>query len=73
MNTRSSSTHRSMSARRASRMLAVFSVIALALAASPTALAKDRGRPGALGVQQANLDQFFSILRTQLRSVSWSD
>jgi hypothetical protein len=56
-----------------SQVLAIFSVIALALAASPTALAKDRGRPGALGVQQANLDQFFHILLSQLRSVSWSD
>jgi hypothetical protein len=73
MNTSSSSTHRSRSARRASRMLAVFGVIALALAASPTALGKDRGRPGALGVQQANLDQFFSILRSQFQSASWSD
>jgi hypothetical protein len=54
-------------------MLAVFGVIALALAASPTALGKDRGRPGALGVQQANLDQFFSILRSQFQSASWSD
>jgi hypothetical protein len=69
----SSGTDKSRSVKRASRVLAVFSVIALALAASPTALANERGRPGAPGVQQANLDQFFHILRSQLRSVSWSD
>jgi hypothetical protein len=56
-----------------SRMLAVFGVIALALAASPTALGKDRGRPGTHGAQQANLDQFFYFLRSQFQSVSWSD
>jgi hypothetical protein len=48
-------------------------VIALALAASPTALATERGRPGAPSVQQANLDEFFHLLRTHLQSVSWSD
>lgn len=73
MNTCSSSTHKGRNARRLSQLLVVFSVIALALAASPTALGKDRGRPGALGVQQANLDQFFHILLSQLQAVSWSD
>jgi hypothetical protein len=56
------------------RMLAVFGVIALALAASPTALGKDRGRPGTPSVQQASLVQFFSaLMRSQFQSVSWSD
>jgi hypothetical protein len=68
-----SSSDESRSARRASRVLAVFAVIALALAASPTALATERGRPGAPSVQQANLDEFFHLLRTHLQSVSWSD
>jgi hypothetical protein len=72
MNT-SSSTDSRRHGRRASRALAVFSLIALALAVSPTALAKERGRPGAPSAQQANLSDFFHVLRSQLRSVSWSD
>jgi hypothetical protein len=56
------------------RTLALLAITALALAASPTALADDRGRPGAPSVQQSNANTFSFVLRKSLlRLVSWSD
>ena len=72
MNTRSSK-DKSESARRTRRVLAVTSVIALALAVSPTALAAERGRPGTLSVAQASFDEFLPVLRDRFQFVSWSD
>jgi hypothetical protein len=70
--TRSGNIGRRVSARRANQAFAMFGVIALAPAVSPTALTGERGRPGAPSAQ-ANLDQFFHVLRRLLRSVTWSD
>jgi hypothetical protein len=56
-------------------LLAVLTVAALGLAASPTALAIERGGPGQPGVQQTAL-QSPPVLPLKLlpgRSVSWSD
>lgn len=69
------STHSSESTRRRMiRGLALAGISALALAASPTALAKDRGRPGAPSVQPSLSNPVFGF-RPKLpgRFVSWSD
>jgi hypothetical protein len=60
---------------RARSVLAVLVVGALGLAASPAALAKDRGGPGQPGAQQAASDKSPGLPRKLLsrRSVSWSD
>ncbi len=60
---------------RARSVLAVLIVGALGLAASPAALAKDRGGPGQPGAQKAASDLSPGHLRKLLsgRSVSWSD
>jgi hypothetical protein len=50
-------------------------ITALALAASPAALAADRGGPGAPSVQGSSLTGvYLPVVRTSpLRLVSWSD
>jgi hypothetical protein len=55
--------------------MALLVVGALGLAASPAALAKDRGGPGQPGAQHAASDKSPVLPRTFLtsRSVSWSD
>ncbi len=59
--------------RRLGRALAFVSITALALAASPTALAGERGGPGAPSVQQLS-DTFSLVLaKSPLRYASWSD
>ena len=62
---------------RTRSVLALLLVGALGLAASPAALAKDRGGPGqpGAGAQQAVSDRSPVLPRTFLtsRSVSWSD
>jgi hypothetical protein len=60
---------------RARSVLAVLVVGVLGLAASPAALAKDRGGPGQPGAQQAASDMSPGFPRKLLsrRSVSWSD
>jgi hypothetical protein len=59
--------------RRSSRGLVLVGITALALAASPTALATgERGGPGAPSVQQ--LTYTFSLgLKPPMRLASWSD
>ena len=60
--------------RRISRVLALLSITALGLAASPTALAGERGGPGTPGVQQLNANTDFLVPRNVLqRYASWSD
>jgi hypothetical protein len=55
-------------------VLALLSITALGLAASPTALAGERGGPGTPGVQQLNADTYFPVPRKLLqRYASWSD
>ena len=56
-------------------VLALLVVGVLGLAASPAALAKDRGGPGQPGTQQAASDKSPALPRKFLtsRSVSWSD
>jgi hypothetical protein len=61
---------------RARSLLAVLVVGALGLAASPAALAKDRGGPGQPGAQQQRVSDKKPVLPRKLRpgrSVSWSD
>ena len=61
---------------RARSLLAVLVVGALGLAASPAALAKDRGGPGQPGAQQQRGFDKEPVLPRKLlpgRSVSWSD
>ena len=59
--------------RRASRALVLLSITALALAASPTALAKERGGPGAPSVQQPTYTFPLGLTKLPLRLASWSD
>jgi hypothetical protein len=60
--------------RKAGRALALLSITALALAASPTALAADdRGGPGAPSVQQLDPTAFFGVPKAIQRFASWSD
>jgi hypothetical protein len=59
--------------RRLSRALALLSITALALAASPAALAHDRGEPGAPSVQQQILTAFLGVPTVIQRFASWSD
>jgi hypothetical protein len=60
--------------RKVRRTLTLLSITALALAASPAALAADdRGGPGALSVQQPIPTAFFVVPKTVLRFASWSD
>jgi hypothetical protein len=60
---------------RANLSLAVLMFGALGLAASPTALAKERGGPGRPGDQKASSDTSTFVPRTfdLRRFVSWSD
>ena len=60
---------------KARSVLALLVVGALGLAASPAALAKDRGGPGQPGAQQSASDRSQVLPRKFLtsRSVSWSD
>jgi hypothetical protein len=61
---------------RARSVLAVLVVGVLGLAASPAALAKDRGGPGQPGAQQQRGSDKKPVLPRKLRpgrSVSWSD
>jgi hypothetical protein len=72
MNTRSSKRKGTMP--RTSRGLALLSVTALALAASPAALADDRGGPGTPSAQQLTSSVFFPVTpKAPLRFASWSD
>jgi hypothetical protein len=48
-------------------------IVALALAASPAALAAERGGPGAPSVQGSNGVYLPVIRMSPLRLVSWSD
>ena len=60
--------------RRPSRALTLLSITALALAASPAALAADdRGGPGALSVQQPIPTAFLVVPKVVQRYASWSD
>jgi ABC-type sugar transport system substrate-binding protein len=60
--------------RRLSRALTLLSITALALAASPAALAADdRGGPGALSVQQPIPTAFLVVPKVVQRYASWSD
>jgi hypothetical protein len=61
------------SARRSSRVLALLSTTALGLAASPTALAFERGGPGTPSAQQVSASAFFPVSKLPQRLVSWSD
>jgi hypothetical protein len=71
------STHQNCSSkkRNAGRTsLLVLGITALALAASPAALAAERGGPGAPTVQAGSLGVYLPLIRTvPLRLVSWSD
>ena len=59
--------------RKVGRALALLTITALALAASPTALAADdRGEPSAPSVQQLFPTAFFAAKLIQ-RFASWSD
>ena len=60
---------------KARSVLALLVVGALGLAASPAALANDRGGPGQPGAQQSVSDRSQFLPRTFLtsQSVSWSD
>ena len=59
---------------RNSRALALLSVTALALAASPAALADDRGGPGTPSAQQLTSSVFLPVIpESPLRFASWSD
>lgn len=72
MNTDHSSS--SKTTRRLSHVLALLSIAVLGLAASPTALAGERGGPGAPSVQKSNADAYFPVYRTLFqRYASWSD
>ena len=57
------------------KLLAVLTVVALGLAASPAALAAGRGGPGQPGAQQQAYDSLPVLPRKvlSLRFVSWSD
>jgi hypothetical protein len=59
--------------RKAGRALVLLSITALALAASPAALADDRGGPGAPTVQQLTPTAFFVVPKVIQRYASWSD
>lgn len=72
MNTDHSSS--SKTTRRLSHVLALLSITVLGLAASPTALAGERGGPGAPSVQQLSPDALLHLLRKlPQRLASWSD
>ena len=60
---------------KARNVLAILVVGALGLAASPAALAEDRGGPGQPGAQDAASDTSPALPRMSLSvtSVSWSD
>ena len=60
--------------RKVGGALALLTITALALAASPTALAADdRGGPGAPSVQQLLPTAFFAVPKLIQRFASWSD
>jgi hypothetical protein len=72
MNTRSSKRRGAMA--RTSRALALLSFTALALAASPAALADERGGPGTPSAQQLTSSGYFPLVpKAPLRLASWSD
>jgi hypothetical protein len=66
-----SSRHRS--GRRFGRALAFLSITALALAASPTALAYECAGPGAPSIQQLSNTFPLDLSTSPLRYASWSD
>ena len=59
--------------RRLSRGLALLSTTALGLAASPTALAFERGGPGSPSAQRRDASAFLPVSKLPQRFVSWSD
>jgi ABC-type sugar transport system substrate-binding protein len=59
--------------RRHGRALAFLSITALALAASPAALAHECGGPGAPSVQQLSNTFSVGFRNSPLRYASWSD
>ena len=61
----------STTTRRFSRALALLGTTALGLAASPAALAIDRGGPGSPNAQQVSA--FLPVSKLPQRFVSWSD
>ena len=68
------STKKDTTTRRLSRALTLLSITALALAASPAALAADdRGGPGAPSVQQPIPTAFLVVPKVVQRYASWSD
>lgn len=67
----SSSRQKRMS--RLSRALCLLSITALALAASPTAFAHDRGGPGAPSAQQPSNPFCLVLRKLPKRFASWSD
>jgi hypothetical protein len=74
MNTPSGSSSKNRKTRRLSHALALLGVTAVALAASPTALAQEPGLPDAPCVQLPAQSGLLSVIRKlPLRFVSWSD
>jgi hypothetical protein len=63
----------STTTRRFSRALALLGTTALGLAASPAALAIDRGGPGSPNAQQVPVSAFLPVSKLPQRFVSWSD
>ncbi len=59
--------------RRLGHVMAFLSIIALALAASPAALADERGGPGAPSVQELSNTFSLDLAKSSLRYASWSD
>jgi hypothetical protein len=59
------------SRRTARNVLAILTVGALGLAASPAALAKDRGGPGQPGAQKVTASVGLPVLPRKLLSVTW--
>ena len=66
--------NRKRSITRSTRPLVVLLiVVALGLAASPAALAAERGGPGQPGVQRTYVSDSIPLKVLSLRFVSWSD
>jgi hypothetical protein len=59
--------------RTFSRALALLSTTALGMAASPAALAYERGGPGSPNAQQLPASAFLPVSKLPQRFVSWSD
>jgi hypothetical protein len=66
--------NRQLRKRKISRALVLLSITALALAASPAALADDCGGPGAPSADELSSSSFFlGPRKSPLRFASWSD